>query len=86
MLNHKEVTLNIRKEIKKAGIKARVKMDVSCGSETVRVDVPAYGVEFDSNEQKKIREIGVLNSLSWVRGLEIDVNENTNPHSFVFYA
>ena len=85
MLNHKEITAQVRKEIKAAGVNALVKMQDSCGSKVIRVDAKAYGVEFSDCDQEKVRGIAISNGLSWVRGLEIEVSQNTNPFNFSFY-
>ena len=61
-------------------------MDVNCGHETIRVDVPAYGAEFSELEQIKIKKIAISMGFTWVKGMNIDVNETTNPFNFVFYV
>ena len=85
MLNHKEMTANIRKLIKAAGIKALVRKQEGCGSKVIQVNCPSFGVDFTNDEQKIIREIAVRNNLTWVRGMPIDINQNTNPSVFDFY-
>ena len=85
MLTHKELTAHLRKRIKIAGIKARVDMMETCGCKAIRVFVTAPELEFNESEQREIRHIAKCNGLSWVRGMEIDVDQMTNPQSFHFY-
>lgn len=78
-----EMTAHIRRRIKAAGIKARVrKFD---DSRTIQVNAPAFGVEFTEDEQREIRHIAVCNRLTWVRGLPIIVEQMTNPSAFDFH-
>lgn len=84
-LTHKEMTAHIRKRIKVAGIKANVRMQNSCGSKIIQVNTIEYGVEFSDEDQRTIRQIAKTNRLTWVRGLDIDVNQMTNPYEFNFY-
>ena len=86
MINLKLITASARKSLKSLGIKAKCKMDVSCGSDTVRIDVPAYGVEFTNEEQYAIKNIALSQGFTWVKGLKINLKENTNPFNFVFYV
>lgn len=82
-LNLVEMTAHIRRRIKAAGIKARVrKFD---DSRTIQVNAPAFGVEFTEDEQREIRHIAVCNRLTWVRGLPIVVEQMTNPSAFDFH-
>ena len=85
MASHKEITASVRKGIKDIGIKALVKMDVSCGSRYVRIDVPKYGLEFSVDEQQKIKRIAIAHSLTFVRGIPICIDQNTDPYSFNLY-
>lgn len=85
-LTFKEITTKVREQIKASGVKAFVKMNVSCGNNTIRVDTKAYGLEFTREEQEKVRQIGIDNGFTWVRGIEIVANENTNPFNFVFFT
>lgn len=84
-MDHKELTSHIRNRIKAAGIKAKCKMSISCGNRTIRIDAPAYDVLFTEEQQREIRLIAKCNRLKWVRGLEIDIEQMTNPHEFAFY-
>jgi hypothetical protein len=81
----KQATQQIRQEIKAAGIKARVRMFPG-NAAAVQVSAPAYGVEFTEGEQRAIRQIAVNMGMTWVRRLEIDVEQMTNPHGFDFYV
>lgn len=81
-MNHKEMTAHIRKRIKAAGIKAKVRM---WHGGHIQVNASAYGIEFTEEEQREIRHIAICNKLTWVRDLPIDVNKMTNPHDFNFY-
>lgn len=78
-----EMAKHIRKRIKAAGIKARVRKfdDNGC----IQVNAPVYGVEFTEDEQREIRHIAKCNRLTLVRGLPIDVEQMTNPEAFNFY-
>lgn len=83
-LTHKEMTAHIRKRIKVAGIKARVRLYEACGARWIQVNVPEYDVDFTEEEQRTIRQIAVTNRLTWARGMEIDVEQMTNPKTFDF--
>lgn len=85
-MNHKELTAHIRKRIKVAGIKALCEMQVSCGHKVIAISVPKYDVSFTDDEQRKIRHIAKCNRLTWVRGMEIDIEQMTDPQAFKFYA
>jgi len=85
MLTHKEMTANIRKLIKASHIKALVRKQECCGSKVIQVNCPAFGIDFTSEEQNSIRKIAVSNGLTWVRGMPIDVDQNTSPSVFNFY-
>ena len=45
----------------------------------------APDLQFSEADQREIRHIAKCNGLTWVRGLEIDVEQMTNPQSFHFY-
>ena len=85
-MNHKELTAHIRKRIKIAGIKARVAMQESCGDLVISVDVPKHDAEFSEEEQRAIRLIAKCNHLTRVRGMEIVVEQMTDPKGFKFYV
>lgn len=78
-----QAAANIRASIKLAGIKASVR--VAPGGCSVQVNAPAYGVWFDEQAQRTIRLIAKSNGFTWVRGMEIDVEQMTNPAEFCFY-
>ena len=83
-MNLTQVAAHIRKRIKHAEINARVR--VAPGGGSVQVFAPAYGVEFSEAEQREIRLIAKCNHLTWVRGMEIDIEQMTNPEHFSFYV
>lgn len=85
MLNHKDMTAHIRNRIKVAGIKAKVSMQVSCGSRVIYVRVPRYELSFSDDEQRTIRSIAKANRLTWVRSGEIDVERMTDPQEMWFH-
>lgn len=84
-MNHRELTQHIRGRIKAAGIKARVNMDVCCGSKKIIVYVTEPRAVFTDEEQRTIRLIAQCNRLTWVRGMQIDIEQMTNPQQFNFY-
>lgn len=85
-MNHKEMTQHIRNRIKAAGIKARCKMQDGCsGNRVIYVFAPAYGVEFSEADQRTVRLIAKTNRLTWVQGMEINLEQMTNPNEFHFY-
>jgi hypothetical protein len=85
-LTHKEMTAHIRNRIKVVGVKAKVKMaEPQIGDRQIRVACPAYDRPFTDGEQRQIRFIAKVNGLTWVRGLEINVEQMTNPQEMVFY-
>ena len=75
---------HIRHRVKTAGVKARVR--ISPGGGSLQVVAPAYDAPFTNDEQREIRLIAKCNGLSWVRGVEIDIEQMTNPSEFHFYA
>lgn len=75
---------HIRNRIKAAGIKARVRLAPGGGS--MQVFAPAYGLVFSEEEQRQIRLIAKCNRLTLVRGMEIDIEQMTNPETFSFYG
>jgi len=84
-LTHKEMTAHIRNRIKQRGIKANVRMQVSCGDKVIQVNTIEYGLEFTNEEQREIRHIAKCNNLTWVRQMEINVEQMTNPFDFNFH-
>lgn len=84
-MNHKELTAAIRNDIKKAGIKAKVRMLEYCGSNVIQVNVPAFDDTFTESEQITIKTVAIGHGLNFVRGMKIDVMQNTNPQEFNFY-
>ena len=74
---------HIRHRVKASGIKARVR--VAPGGGSLQVVAPAYGALFAEAQQREIRLIAKCNGLAWVRGVEIDIEQMTNPSEFNFY-
>jgi hypothetical protein len=74
---------HIRSRIKHAGIKARVR--VAPGGGSIQVNAPSYEAVFSDEEQRKIRLIAKVNGFTWVRGMEIVLEQMTNPSNFNFY-
>lgn len=83
-LNHKDMTKHLRNRIAKSGIKARVRLQESCGVKWIQVAVPAFDISFTENEQRTIRTIAQVNGLTLAQGMEIDVEQMTNPRQFDF--
>lgn len=84
-MNHKELTAHIRQRIAHAGIKARCKMQDSCGQKVISVDVPSFDAVFSESEQRTIRVIAIANRLTFAQGMAIDEFRMTNPKEFKFY-
>jgi hypothetical protein len=82
-MNNTQAAAHIRHRVKVAGIKARVR--VAPGGGSVQVLATSPEAVFDDAEQREIRLIAKVNGFTWVRGLEIDIDQMTNPHSFNFY-
>ena len=76
----KEMTAHLRGRIKAAGIKARVHF----GSVGIYVEVSRYELDFTDDEQRTIRRIAKCSGLTHVRGLEIDVEQMTDPKLHLF--
>lgn len=81
-LNTPEMAKHLRKRFKAEGIACRCK---KAGAKEIIVSVPAYGIEFSEDEQRKIRFIAKCNKLTSVRGLEIDIERMTDPHQIHFF-
>lgn len=79
-----QTAAHIRSRIKHAGIKARVR--VAPGGGVVQVIAPTAEARFSDDDQRTIRFIAKCNRMTWVRGLEIDIEQMTNPAEFNFYA
>ena len=82
-MNTTQAAAHIRNRIKHAGIPARVR--VAPGGGVVQVIAPAFDVVFSDEDQREIRLIAKCNGFTWVRGLEIDIEQMTNPYEFNFY-
>ena len=74
---------HIRSRIKAAGIKARVR--VAPGGGQVQVFGVTADSQFSSDEQRQIRLIAKCNRFTWARGIEIDIEQMTNPAEFNFH-
>jgi hypothetical protein len=85
-MSHRDLTAQVRSEIKNAGIKAGVRLYKSCGSNWVQVNVPAYEIDFTEDEQRMIRTIAKSLGLTLARGMEIDPEQMTGPKSLNFVA
>jgi hypothetical protein len=83
-MDHKELTKHLRKRLAKSGIKARCSMYDSCGAKWIKVSVPAFDVEFTEEEQREIRLIAKVNGLTHAQGLEIDIDQMTDPMQHTF--
>lgn len=81
---YKEMTTHIRHRIKVAGIAARVRMFEACQVQYIQVFSTDYAVKFTDDQQRVIRDIAKVNGLTWVRGLEIKIEQMTNPDLFEF--
>lgn len=84
-ISMKEITAHIRKRIKHEKIKARVYMSPTGSAHFIGVCPPAPGIEFSEHEQRTIRHIAKCNRLTWIRGMEIDVERMTNPFGMHFH-
>lgn len=81
----KELTISILREIENTNIKARVRLFDSCGSKVIQVYTNSFDAKFSETEQITIKSIAISRGLTFVRGLKIDLNQNTNPQEFNFY-
>lgn len=85
-LTHKQMTKHIRNRIKRAGVKANVRMQKGLGNDRIiQINTIEYGLEFTQEEQRTIRQIAKTNRLTHVMGVEIVVEQDTNPFDFNFY-
>jgi hypothetical protein len=82
-MSHKEVTSEMRAALKVAGIKARVRLYVSCGVRYVEVFVPAYEIEFTEAEQATIKAHAARFGFTGSRGSALR-EDPTNPKTFHF--
>lgn len=83
MTNLKQMTAHLRGRISHEGIKARVRMAPGGGS--IQVFPVAYDISFTEDEQRTIRFIAKVNKLTLVRGMEIQVEQMTDPSGMEFY-
>lgn len=81
----KEMTAHLRARIAASGIKARVRMAPGAYSKSIQVFPPAYEIEFTHDEQRTIRTIAKSNKLTFVCGIEIDIERMTDPHGMEFH-
>lgn len=85
-MTHQEITNNLRAALKEAGVACNVRKQLICGSRFIQVNVKRYGDEFSSADQRTTRRIAVDMGLTHVRGMEIDVDQDTDPFSHNFVA
>ena len=78
-----QLAAHIRGRGKASGLKARVR--IAPGGGSLQVFTPVHGMKFSEKAQREIRLIAKCNGLSWVRGLEIDIEQMTNPYDFQFF-
>lgn len=71
-LTHKEMTAHIRKRLKVAGVKARVRMQDFNGHRMIQVSTPAYDKRFSSAQLDQLATIVMANGLTLIRGAKID--------------
>ena len=82
-MNLAKEAAHIRSRIKHAGIKARVR--VAPGGGSIQVNAPTHETVFSNEDQREIRLIAKVNGFTWVRGMEIVLEQMTNPSTFNFY-
>jgi len=75
-MNHKEITLHIRKRLAASGVKARCKMQEYCGEKVISINVPKYDYSFTQEEQTQIFLIVTVNKLTFSQGLPV-INNGT---------
>ena len=85
-MTHQEATNQFRAALKGAGVSCNVRKQVICGSQSIQVNVKQYGDEFSSADQRTTRALAVEFGFTQVRGLEIDVDRDTDPFSHNFYV
>lgn len=73
-MTHKELTAMFRRQIKEAGIKARVQMDkpLKGWPGAIMVNTPTYEASFTPEEAVTIANIAIDNGFTNVRGMPID--------------
>lgn len=86
MTNLAAKTKHIRGRLKAAGIKAKCRCYLSCGSQWITINVPTYEAEFSDQEQRSIRTIAQVNGLTFARNEAIEVERMTNPKEFHFVS
>lgn len=83
MNSTKWAAAHIRRRIKHSGIKANVR--VAPGGGAIQVYTHSFDIVFTEDQQREIRSIAKINGFTWVRGMEIIVDQMTNPQQFNFY-
>ena len=81
--NITHLAAHFRHLLKRDGIKARCR--VAPGGGGVQIFPVAYGVEFNEDTQRHIRTLAVLNKLTLVRGMAINIEQMTDYHGMEFY-
>jgi len=79
-----EMVRHIRGRIKHMGIRARVRQ-VPGSKFGIQVFTTGPRIEFTESEQRAIRELAVINGLTAIRGLPIDIERMTDPFGMNFY-
>lgn len=70
--HHKTFTAAIREAIKSAGVPARVKMDVFCGTPIVSIVTPSYDFRWTEDQARKITDICITSGLRCSQNSDID--------------
>lgn len=82
---HARLTKHFRNRLKAAGIKARCKGYVSCGTKFIQIDVPTFEARFTEDEQRVILTIAKVNGLKLsCMFMDIDENQMTYSHGGSF--
>jgi hypothetical protein len=87
MTNIKDKVAHLRKRIKVAGIKARVRIAPGHHRDQCQVFPVAYEIEFTKEEQKTIATIAKINKWTLCQGAEIitDPDKFPQPHGYNFW-
>ena len=73
-MNHLEMTKHIRNRVRAAGIKARVRKYVSCGTRYIQVVIPDAEWRWSAEQIVEIGLIGQANRLTFARRSSIDLD------------
>jgi hypothetical protein len=72
------------KHLKDSGIEFKSRSWDKAGN--ITVFVKEHGLEFCEDDQRFIRAAAIQFGYTWVRKMEINIEQMTNPYSFAFYA